>query len=84
MSITAKEIAKMLNLSPSAVSIALNGKPGIGENTRKLILDKAKELNYSFQGHKNNNATTQTLRYVIYVGDGLIVNESSFHSIVLA
>ena len=37
MSITAKELAKQLGLSPSAVSIALNNKPGIStEHERKF------------------------------------------------
>ena len=37
MSITAKELAKQLGLSPSAVSIALNNKPGISTETRQKI-----------------------------------------------
>ena len=37
MSITAKELAKQLGLSPSAVSIALNNKPGISTEITKLV-----------------------------------------------
>ena len=48
MSITAKELAKQLGLSPSAVSIALNNKPGISTETRKKILDAARVSNYDF------------------------------------
>lgn len=44
--ITAKELAKMLGVSPSAVSIALNGREGVSDETRKRILDEAKRLGY--------------------------------------
>lgn len=39
MKIKAKDIAKKLGVSTAAVSLALNNKPGIGEKTRKEILD---------------------------------------------
>lgn len=35
MSITAKFIAKQLNLSAAAVSMALNNKPGVSNETKK-------------------------------------------------
>jgi len=44
--ITAKELAKMLGVSPSAVSIALNGREGVSDETRQRILDEAKRLGY--------------------------------------
>ena len=44
--ITAKELAKMLGVSPSAVSIALNGREGVSDETRKRILDEARRLGY--------------------------------------
>lgn len=58
MSITAKELAKQLGLSPSAVSIALNNKPGISTETRKKILDAARVSNYDFSkiGEKKTTA----------------------------
>ncbi len=45
--ITNREIAKLAGVSPSAVSIAMNGKPGISEETRARILDIARQFNYS-------------------------------------
>lgn len=41
MSITAKELAQLLNLSTASVSVALNGKPGVSTATRKRILTAA-------------------------------------------
>ena len=39
MSITAKELAKILGISEAAVSLALNNKPGVSKQTRKRVLD---------------------------------------------
>lgn len=41
-----KEIARKCNVSIATVSNILNGKPGASEETRKLVLDTAKALNY--------------------------------------
>lgn len=49
MSITAKELAQLLNLSTASVSVALNGKPGVSTATRKRILTAAHEYGYDFQ-----------------------------------
>lgn len=83
MSITAKEIAEMLNVSPSAVSLALNGKPGVSDSTRELILSTAARYNYTVRQNQNSSSPTRNIRYVIYLGEGHVVNEISFHSIVL-
>ncbi|MBQ6221051.1 MAG: LacI family DNA-binding transcriptional regulator [Solobacterium sp.] len=52
--ISAKEIAAKLGVSPSAVSIAMNNKPGISEETRQLILQTASELGYVHKQRKTN------------------------------
>ncbi|WKN33560.1 LacI family DNA-binding transcriptional regulator [Porifericola rhodea] len=49
---TIHDIAKMLNITASTVSRALNNKPRISDNTRKAVLEAAKQLNY----HPNNIA----------------------------
>lgn len=46
MSVTIKDIAFALGISPSTVSRALNGHPDISENTRKSVKDLAKKMNY--------------------------------------
>ena len=46
MSITAKELAKKLNLSAGGVSMALNNKPGVSTDTRRRILDAADRYGY--------------------------------------
>ena len=48
MSISAKELAKRLNISAATVSMVLNKKPGISEKTRNLVIEAAKEYGYDF------------------------------------
>ncbi|MDL2319188.1 LacI family transcriptional regulator [Eubacteriales bacterium OttesenSCG-928-A19] len=47
MSITAKEIAKICNVSRGTVDRALNGRPGISEKTRARIQRVAEQYNYT-------------------------------------
>lgn len=44
--VTMKDIAEKLNISVNAVSIALNDKAGVSEDTRSNILKAAEELGY--------------------------------------
>lgn len=44
---TISDIAKLANVSNSAVSIVLNNKPGVSEKTRKKVLEIIKKYNYT-------------------------------------
>lgn len=44
---TAKDVARELNISPSTLSLILNNKPGISEKLRNEILTKVHALGYS-------------------------------------
>jgi DNA-binding LacI/PurR family transcriptional regulator len=43
---TIADIAKRVGVSPGAVSFALNGRPGVSEQTRARILEVAREMNW--------------------------------------
>jgi len=45
--VTIKDISRIAGVSTAAVSIVLNGKPGVSEDTRYKILRIARELNYT-------------------------------------
>ena len=45
-SITIYDVAKKTNLSPATVSKALNNYKGVSEQTKKLVIETAKELNF--------------------------------------
>lgn len=46
MATTIKDIAQLADVSISTVSLVLNNKPGVGESTRKRVLQLAQEMNY--------------------------------------
>jgi len=80
MSITAKELAKKLNLSAAAVSMALNGKPGVSTRTRKLVLETAENYGYDFTKIAEKNHTVGSIYFVIFKKHGAIVDDTPFFS----
>jgi len=44
--VTYKEIAQSLGISPAALSLALNNKPGFSVATRERVFQKVKEMGY--------------------------------------
>ena len=82
--VTAKEIAAKLGLSASAVSLALNGKPGVSENTRAQVLDAAMQMGYTRPGASAVQTNHRTLCFVRYAGHFIKAAEhTSFSSFVL-
>ncbi|VYU11452.1 LacI family DNA-binding transcriptional regulator [Clostridium paraputrificum] len=49
---TMKDIANKLNISINAVSLALNSKAGVSEETRKIVFDTANEIGYLEKSNK--------------------------------
>lgn len=82
MKVKAKDIAKHLGLSPSAVSLVLNDKPGVSIKTREKVLAAANRMGYQFN-NKSKNFQGKNIRYVIFLKNGDTVKETSFYSIVL-
>lgn len=83
--VTAKDIAKRLGLSPSAVSLALNGKPGVSDKTRIMVMDMAAELGYTLP-HSVIGANTpkKSICFLIYVDRVVSIAEhTSFSTFVL-
>lgn len=80
MSITAKELAKKLNLSAAAVSMALNHKPGVSTATRQLVLDTAEKYGYDFSRISEKHTTTGSIYFVIYKKHGTVVTDTPFFS----
>ena len=57
MAISSKELAQKLNLSPAAVSMALNNKPGVSEKTRRKIFDYIEEVTGEAERQKEEKIT---------------------------
>ena len=69
MSVTAKDLAKKLHLSEAAVSMALNGKPGVSTATRKRVIETAQQMGYDFSriGEPSFTLPVQgTIAFIIY------------------
>lgn len=70
MPVTLKEIADSLNLSIATVSKVLNNKDhDISLITRTLVLEKAKEMNYSFNQIAKSMKTNQTKTFGFIIPD---------------
>lgn len=81
--ITAKELAKRLGISPSAVSLALNDKPGVSQRTRNLVLETAMQLGYA-KASAGVSHTGKTVCFIRYGGTVINAAEhTSFSSFVL-
>lgn len=66
MSITAKELARELHLSATAVSMALNNKPGVSTQTRNMVIEAAEKRGYDFSKlsmKKNKTGNIYTIFY---------------------
>lgn len=81
LSITAKELAAQLGLSESAVSLALNNKPGVSNATRKRVFDAAKASGYDFSRKAVARAGKRgTIAFLVYKKSGAIVDDTPFFS----
>ena len=80
MSITAKELAGILHMSPAAVSIALNNRPGVSNSTRKMVLEAADKYGYDFSRLNKKSNARGPIYYVIYKKHGAVVDKTDFFS----
>ena len=72
---TIKDIAQKAEVSPATVSLVLNSKPGVGEATRRRILQLAEEMDYSGpQRSFSPGANEGTIRFLKIARHGHIVN----------
>ncbi|MCX7795182.1 MAG: LacI family transcriptional regulator [bacterium] len=64
-----QDVAKLAGVSPSTVSRALNGFPGISEKTRQKVIEAAKRLNYK-PNYRGQILTTRSTRNI-----GLLITD---------
>lgn len=83
MSITAKELSKLLNISEAAVSMALNNKTGVSTKTRLKVIKCAEEHGYDFSKLKISEQeiiSNGRILFVIYKNNGIVVDDTPFFS----
>ena len=81
MKITMKDIAKRLNVSINAVSIALNDKPGVSDEMRLQILRTADEMGYINQ--KKQYLSIFSKSNICVLMQSYYANRGHFYSFVL-
>ncbi|MFH0766542.1 MAG: LacI family DNA-binding transcriptional regulator [Bacillota bacterium] len=64
---TIKDVAKQAGVSISTASYALNNLPNVHPDTRKRIIDVAKELNYHPNGNARNLKTKRTGNIGVFI-----------------
>lgn len=84
MNVTGKDLAKLLGVSPSTISMVLNNKPGISAEKRNEIIAKIKELKYDFLLKSEPEQKVSTsIAFVIFKREGAILGESPFISLLV-
>lgn len=82
MALRAKDIAKMLGVSTSTISLVINDKPGVSEDKRREIIQKILELDCGYLLRKIKS-DRENIGFVVYKRKGNIVDESPFFSYFL-
>lgn len=77
-----KDIARELGVSPATVSLVLNNKPGVGEERRREIIRKIKELHCEYL-LKEESISSGDIGFVVYRRLGSIVDEYPFFNYLL-
>lgn len=77
MALTRKELAKMMNISPAALSLVLNNKPGVSEETRRRVLAQVEEFGCSGWIRKQERKS-DNLCLILYKKHGVIVDQHPF------
>ncbi|MGG5318965.1 LacI family DNA-binding transcriptional regulator [Enterococcus sp. AZ072] len=71
-----EDVARLANVSKSAASLALNGKPGVSEETREFILKIAQQYNYvPMRKHTKVEEDKLSIRLVACTNKDVITEE---------
>ncbi len=66
MKVTARDIARKLNVSTAAISMALNNKPGVSDQLRQKIIRTAREMGYDFSRIEARQNASNTIGFVFF------------------
>lgn len=80
MKITAKELAARLGLSATAISMALNNKPGVSSETRAYVLREAEKYGYDFSKLSMKKNCSGDIYCIIYRAHNAILNYTPIFS----
>lgn len=75
-----EEIAKKLGVSKNTVSLAMRGMPGVSEQTRKLIIDTARQAGYEYKGKSDRAPVQEASRNICLVLSRELSTSAGFYS----
>lgn len=84
--VTVRDVAGAAGVSPSAVVLALNGKPGLGPETRERILRTAEQMGYVRNAKgRAGGGKSRNVHYVLprYLLDVDRANEPIYHELLM-
>lgn len=71
-----EDIAKLAGVSKAAVSLALNGKPGIGPETRERIISIARDSGYTSRTKTlEPSAAAKSLLFLAFTNSGIVLEQ---------
>ena len=74
-----KEIAQILNISPAAVSLALNNKHGVSEETRRRVLAlRNSSVAADFTKLQFQNVHSGLILFVVFKKHGKVISDTPF------
>jgi len=83
MKFRAKDIAEELGISPSTVSLVLNGKRNVSNETRRRVFSLIEKKGYDLQElYHPDQPENKSIYYIIYRKYGLIDNYSFFSKLL--
>lgn len=78
--ITIKQVAQMAGVSPTAVSLAINDKPGISEQTRLRILQIVKQMDFTPNESSRRLLFNRTNNIAVLMDQDSSLLDQSFYS----
>lgn len=74
---TVREIAKLAGVSPAAISIVINNKPGVGPEKRAKIEKIINDLGYKAKQKKISEKMTKNFLFLKLIKNGFLVEQNS-------
>ena len=80
---THRELASQLNISPAALSLILNNKPGVSDATRMKIKKQLSDMGYAHLIRKNDIAVLDQIAFIVYKRHGKILDQHPFFLLMM-
>lgn len=80
---TNKEIAHQLGISPAALSLIINHKPGVSDSTRERVLAQLEEMGCGALVKKTVSSPSNNLCFIIYKRHGEILDLHPFFLLLM-